>query len=293
MATTGLIVIEHFRRAYPLKEEDYLTPSRGSVKQSSGKRATNIARRFAPNARHLGTETGRTSRATPKAATRLADALNELQLNDASEELRARLADVMQQWLVDHPLNDYWSRQRLEPNISLAQTMATTIGELLSKAIERGGTAPGAVAQHLVGAKLVLRFGEESVPNHNYAAADTVTGRAGDFQIGDTIFHVTMAPGQLVIEKCQENLKDGFRAILLVPNERTDAARQLAALQGVEDHVEVLAIETFVGQNVEELSKFEAGELRVQLKLLLETYNKRVNEVEPDKSLQFEIPANL
>ena len=102
-----------------------------------------------------------------------------------------------------------------------------------------------------------------------------------------------MAPGQLVIEKCQENLKNGFRVILLVPNERTDAARQLAAIQGLEENVEVFAIETFVGQNVEELSKFEAGELSVQLRLLLETYNNRVNEVEPDKSLQFEIPANL
>ena len=53
------------------------------------------------------------------------------------------------------------------------------------------------------------------------------------------------------------------------------------------------SIESFVAQNVEELSVFSKGKLTTGLRRLLETYNRRVEQVESDKSMLVEIPRNL
>jgi hypothetical protein len=52
-------------------------------------------------------------------------------------------------------------------------------------------------------------------------------------------------------------------------------------------------IETFVATNVEELSEFDSSKAAVELAQLLTIYNRRVDEVEFDKSLMVEIPQNL
>lgn len=53
------------------------------------------------------------------------------------------------------------------------------------------------------------------------------------------------------------------------------------------------SIETFVSQNLDELSVFKKDELMSGLRRLLETYNERVDAVETDKSLMIDIPKNL
>lgn len=57
--------------------------------------------------------------------------------------------------------------------------------------------------------------------------------------------------------------------------------------------IAVEAIESFVGQNIEELSEFATNRLANGLRCLLETYNLRVNEVETDKSMLVDMPLNL
>lgn len=57
--------------------------------------------------------------------------------------------------------------------------------------------------------------------------------------------------------------------------------------------VAVESIESFVGQNVEELSVFTKNGLVDGIGRLLQTYNRRVQEVEADKSMLIEIPRNL
>lgn len=66
---------------------------------------------------------------------------------------------------------------------------------MLAEARQTGKEGPA--AQHLVGAKLALRFPDMKVSNASYSTADDQSGRLGDFQIGDTSFHVLEAKGQL------------------------------------------------------------------------------------------------
>ena len=53
------------------------------------------------------------------------------------------------------------------------------------------------------------------------------------------------------------------------------------------------SIESFVSQNVEELSDFAGGNVSRNLRTLLAMYNMRVAEVETDLSLQIRIPSVL
>jgi len=149
------------------------------------------------------------------------------------------------------------------------------------------------VAQYLVGAKLECRFPDATVDNLSYSTADQQLGRSGDFLVGDTAFHVTVSPNPGHLERCQTNLRQGHRAFLLVPYSRLEGTRQNVSGTSLNERVSVEAIESFVSQNLEELAHFSSNERREHLRLLLETYNRRVDAVENDKSILVEIPENL
>lgn len=144
----------------------------------------------------------------------------------------------------------------------------------------------------MVGSKLELRFPDIEIRNESYSTADDQLGRPGDFQIGDTVFHITVAPMHALYEKCRSNIDEGFRVYLLVPDRCLIGARQNveATMQG---QVAVESIESFVGHNVEELSVFSKSKLIDGFGRLLQAYNRRVSEVEADKSMLIEIPRNL
>ena len=96
-----------------------------------------------------------------------------------------------------------------------------------------------------------------------------------------------------VLDKCKENLRNGYRSILLVLDSRLQAARQMAEAIDVQDRVGILAVESFVGQNIEELGEFGKGGLAEGFRKLLEKYNERGKNVEADRSLLIRLPANL
>lgn len=150
----------------------------------------------------------------------------------------------------------------------------------------------GYVAQHLVGAKLQLRFPNVEVSNESASTADRPTNRSGDFTIGNTVFHVTVSPMEGVYKKCQENLKEGLKVYLIVPDAKLAAARQLGE-QYCNGQIAVESLESFISQNIEEISVFAAENLKHSLVSLVKIYNERVNAVEVDKSLMIELPSNL
>jgi hypothetical protein len=141
----------------------------------------------------------------------------------------------------------------------------------------------GYVAQHLVGAKLQARFPDLEISNESASTADKPTNRQGDFTIGDTIFHVTVSPMPAVFEKCQTNLAEGLKVYLLVPDAKLAWARQMAE-NFCNGYIAVESIESFVSQNIEEISRFENKFLKNNFVTLIKTYNQRVNAVEIDKS---------
>ena len=110
--------------------------------------------------------------------------------------------------------------------------------------------------------------------------------------IGDTVFHVTVAPSPGVFLKCQENFADGLKVYLIIPDSRLFGARQMAESYGG-GQIAIESLESFISQNIDELSAFRADRLKTNFIDFIHLYNKRVNEAEVDKSLMIELPSNL
>jgi len=291
-ANAALLVIEKFRDLFPLTRDRYASRGGTNVAGMSGAQGRRIIQRHFPEARSIGTEAGRTSRGTLPSAERLAERLNAVEgIHHLTPEERGALADKMQAWIVEAVIKPYQQRLKLEPDLDPRLTSVTNVAAILDAARARNQT--GAVAQHLVGAKLALRFQDQAIWNYSYSTADLQLNRPGDFKLGDTVFHVTVTPSQQLFQKCASNLQQHFRVVVLVPADRVAAGVQLAELAGIAARVSVSAIETFVGTNVEEIAEFDQGRIAADLRRLLEKYNERVVAVEPDRSLLIEIPRNL
>ena len=282
----GLAVLERMLSTFPLERGDYVTP--GNQVRTGGPLIQSILSRNGEN-RRFTAEGGRTTRGTVPAAEGLVARLNQIEpLTALSDEERGQVIGQLQVWLVER-VQDYFGRQRIEVEVNLNKPSPLIVADIL----EAAGSKAGAVAQHLVGAKLAVRFPDLDIENFSYTTADQQLGRPGDFVVADTAFHVTVSPMPPVFEKCKENLRNGFRPLLLVPELRIQAARQMAETAGALDSIGIVAIESFVGQNIEELGGFGRLDLANRFRELLEKYNERVGDVEVDRSLLIGLPANL
>lgn len=95
-----------------------------------------------------------------------------------------------------------------------------------------------------------------------------------------------------VFEKCQDNLSQGLKVYLLVTDSKLAAARQLGD-QFCSGQIAVESLESFLSQNIEEISAFNVKYLKSKITRLIQLYNERVDAVEIDKSLMIELPSNL
>lgn len=286
----GLHMTEKLRRKFPFAVEDYRTP-KGQVRGLGGKPVLKILRRHGVD-RPLGTEVGRTTRGTLPAVEDLLARWDGIPGTDRlTDEERGRIADALQAWLIER-VKEYFARQRLTFDANPRQPASRTIRAILDAAAERGRGPAGAVAQHLVGAKLARRYPHLSIPNHPATASDASTGRLGDFELGDTVFHVSVQPMPSLFEKLRAVRVRGMRSLVLVRENRVAATQQMAEMEGVPD-AQIEPIERFVGQNLEEMAHFHHQKLAGEMVRLLETYNARVAQVEADQSLQIEVPQGL
>jgi Domain of unknown function (DUF4928) len=191
-------------------------------------------------------------------------------------------------------LRDFFKHERIKFDYSPNRPIRSVIVDILNAAKVRG--QDGYVAQHLVGAKLAIRFRHLpniEVSNYPGSASDDQAGRAGDFEIGDAAFHVTVAPSEATIRRCQQNVANGLASVLIVPDAKLAMARGLAEQAGLLSDISVEALESFVGQNISELGAFDRDGLKREFALLLQVYNERVEAVESDKSLKIEVPGPL
>lgn len=284
----GLAVLELMRDKFPLDRSDYIT-EKNQVK-TSGPLIKSILGRYG-EFRIYAKEGARTTRGTVPAAVAFVGKFNLIdEIRQLADPDRRKLIDDIQRWLADKA-REYFNRKTIDLEIKLDKPGAQIIGDIIAKARDRQQMGP--VAQHLVGAKLALRYPELNVENYSFTTADQQTGRSGDFLVGDTVFHVTVAPAQAVIDKCAENIRHGYRAILLVLESKLVLARSYAENAGLLEKIGIHAIEEFVGQNVEEISEFKKARLAEELRRLFELYNERVAQAETDLSLLIEIPENL
>ncbi|MCY3891831.1 MAG: DUF4928 family protein [Acidimicrobiaceae bacterium] len=292
--TVGLIMCEHMLERFPLEESKWFTGTQVSL--LGGSRINKILARH-DEARTLASEGGRTSRGSQELARGFQAAVNESSAADAlsaaSQQTRTDVVNSLLAAMVARIRTDFFDRQRLRIEYRSHEPTSAVISQLLEAASRRGGNASGAVAQHVVGAALCLHFPNMEIDNHSYTTADEQTGRVGDFIVGSAALHVTTAPGEALMHKCEANLARDLRPIVLTLRERVAAAEGLAGNFSIADLISVRDVGEFVSDAVDISARFVRSEMAARLRELLDTYNVRVAATEPDPSLQVEIPDNL
>lgn len=284
----GLVILENLRDNFDLTIEAHKATGSDQLRNATRPNVQRILARFGEE-RILLKEGGRTNRGLMRNLQPLLKALSDAGMGLLAAETREVELGNMQSFLADKT-RDIFNAEKISFDYRQDMTSREIVGMILESARKHRKT--GEVAEYLVGSKLALRFLNYEIRNSAASAADDQTDEQGDFQINDCVFHVTVSPNRGPYDKCQHNLANGLRVFLLVPDEMLAGARQNADLE-TNGRVSVESIESFVSQNIEELSDFAGDKVSQNIKLLLEKYNERVAEVETDLSLQIRIPAAL
>lgn len=220
--------------------------------------------------REFSIEGGRTNRGLAGDIENLLNALKLAELHSLPANTRNDVIVEIQKFLVGK-VAEYFSRKRVKFAYSTANTAWQSVHGILEAARKVGKEGP--VAQYLVGAKLALRFPEFNIRNDISSAQDEVSGSPGDFLVNDTVFHVTVAPNPGHFDKCKQNLSDSYSVYLLVPDRVLSKTIGTAEVL-LSGQATTLSIESFVAQNLEELSSFSRGELVTGFRRFLEKYNE-------------------
>jgi len=267
--------------------DSHRAEGKSQIKGASGSAVSAMLGKFGETRPFLK-EGGRTNRGGPGDIGMMLSTLRKTGLEKLEQYEREEILDNLQGYLVDR-VKEYHNRERLKVFYNPFKSAYQSIQDLLSLARETGKEGP--VAQYLVGAKLQLRFSSIQVRNDSYSAADDQIDSPGDFYLGDTAFHVTVAPMQGVYEKCRKNIEERLRVFILVPDRLVIGSKQ--NVENIHGPITVQAIESFVGQNLEELAEFSTDRLTDGFVCLIKKYNERVDAVETDKSMLIEMPRNL
>lgn len=285
----ALIVLDRLREGCDLRLDAHLAPGGAQIAGMSLPALRRILERFGER-REFPSEGGRTNRGNNTPIANMLAALGRGGLETMEAQARGAAIDEMQRFLVT-TLDAYYRLERIRFDFDARRPVRVLINDILLKARDRGQA--GAVAQHLVGAKLAIRFPEKTIGNFPYSAADEQGGRSGDFQVGNTAFHVTVSPTCGHAERCSRNLRAGLAVFLIVPDSEVGRGRLRVEDEGLTGRVAVESLESFVGQNVSEIAEFSPDRLSHTLGDMLREYNRRVSSVETDGSLLIAVPGAL
>lgn len=284
----ALVVTQHARGllGLPLDPEMLITEGGGQV-LGLGKGPVQAVLGRHGIGRTLASEGGRTSRGSLNNMRAYVALLNELH-----EQGPLDLDAVEDFWIAR--VREFFAAKPFKLRLDASRGLKAVFGDLLRQAEERQKTAPGvhyagALMQHLVGAKLEGLLGPGRLAHNSYSTADAPTGRAGDFLAGDVAVHVTTAPGEALIQKCQANLDAGLKPLIITGKRGLPVAEGLAGNAELGERVDVLEIEQCLAANLYELGGFAAGGWRAALEGLVERYNQIVEDVETDPGLKIEL----
>jgi len=225
---------------------------------------------------------------TPPATT-LAERL-EKRAGRLTTQQAVQLVEAFESWLIDQT----WARaarKKLAVEIDLTKPGPVIVEDILRAAYQKKTGGP--VAQHLVGAKLARRFPGKKIENYPATAPDDQLKPEAHFLVENAAFHVSVAPTSEHLQRCAENLVQGRQPYMIVPAAQVAKARAFAEDKKIEGKVAIVAIETFVGQNIDEMGGFHRGKVKLEMAAMLNEYNRRVAEVETDQSIQISIPKHL
>lgn len=285
----GLIVSQMVAEGLPIRDDQLFSNGKSQVRGLSGSSIAKILEQHG-EARLFTREGGRTSRGTVHLADSYRTVLNNVQPQVTGGEDAVKLAFALEEFFTDCVRKDYFDKQRISVDLQPTKPVSVIVEDILRAASERSDKPTGAVLQHLVGAKLQLRFPGEDIGLDQANAADLQTDREGDFQVGTTAFHVTVAPMEKLIHRCNENKKAGYRPVILTLDRKVQAAKQMADNAGIAEDISVQSAEVFIGTNIEEIAIYDGDKIREGIANLISAYNDRISAVEVDKSLMIELP---
>ena len=285
----GLVVSQMLADGLPITDDRLYSRQNSQVRGLSGSTIAKILERHGAT-RLFTREGGRTSRGTLRLAESIRDVLNGVPVASNIDVDLLSTSLSLEEYFVSCVRADYFDKQRLSVELEAKKPVSFIISDILAAAAVRSDKPTGAVLQHLVGAKLQLRFPEEEIGLDQANAADLQTDREGDFQVGTTAFHVTVSPMEKLVTRCIENKTAGFRPVILTLESRVQAARQMADNVGMSEFISVQSAEQFIGNNIEEISIYDGDKIREGVARLIRTYNERIDAVEVDKSLMIEEP---
>lgn len=271
-------------KTFPLDQADFLTARGGQVAGLGGPAVKRILGDHGVE-RILSTEGGRTSRGNMERMVAYLAVLNAIHARDALD------LDEVEKYWVGRTLA-YFDAQPFTFKLDPAKSLRACVRDLLAQAVERqrevrGTMYAGAVMQHLVGAKLDY-VTKGALEHHGFAVADAPSNRSGDFLIGDVAIHVTTAPGEALIRKCQANLSTGLRPLIITTDDGVGGAKALSKQAGVDERLDVIEIEQFIATNVYEWSAFDRDARPLAVRDIIDRYNRIVAECESDPSLRIE-----
>ncbi|MBS9437540.1 DUF4928 domain-containing protein [Photorhabdus noenieputensis] len=285
----GLVVSRMIADGFPVDDGRLYSEGRSQVRGLSGNTIAKILEQHGET-RLFTREGGRTSRGTIHLAVSFRDAMNGINRSSGATLDTNHLSLLLEDFFTNCVRIDYFDKQRITVDIETTKPVSSIISDILDAAAERSDKPTGVVLQHLIGAKLQLRFPEIKIGLDRANAADMQTDREGDFQVGTTAFHVTTAPMEKLVSRCVENKRAGYRPVILTLESKVLAARQMAENVGMSDQISVQAAEVFIGTNIEEIAIYESDRIRKGVAHLIRTYNERISNIEIDKSLMIDEP---
>lgn len=285
--SVALVVTQHAKTmGFPLIPETLITEGGGQV-LGLGKGAVQSILKRHGIVRVLAAEGGRTSRGSLGNMREYVVFLNGL-----SRKARVDIEAIEAFWI--DRVHEFFAGKPFKIKLDASRSLRMVVRDVVGQAEDRQKTMrgvhyAGAVLQHLVGAKLDCALGKGHLLHNSFSTADAPRERAGDFFLGDVAIHVTTSPGEAVIERCRENLNDGYRPILVTIQRGLNVAEGLAANIGLSDRIDIFEVEQFVALNLYELAKFAAEGRKTAVTDLVSRYNEIVGEFETDPSLKIEL----
>ena len=223
----------------------------------------------------------------PRAARHLAGVLESI---SAPDDVSGSLVASLREFLV-HRWPELCAVSKVVFQYDNGCTIQANLHELLTQACVVKKEGP--VAHYLVGAQLQLRFPATCIKNTKYIAPEGRYGEMGDYLMGNTVFHVCMAPRLSYIAAVLQSVRQDQAAYLLVPDNKLAVMRGILEMEHLGDCVAAEAIDSFIGLSLGLLSEFDTDSCERTFAELLAEYNRRVLEVETDGSLLIEIPGAI
>lgn len=281
-----LLVLTHnaASRKFPLNVADFVTSSGGQVAGASGAAANKILADHGVAVR-LSSEGGRTNRGSIGLMQSYIQCLNNIHsrgLLDIGGALKHWVART-EAFLAEAPFKAKLNDQQL--------SIRALVNDLLAQAQTKqkarpGATYTGTLMQHLTAAKLRRLLKDKAPKPHGASDADSSRKTDGDFEINDSVLHVTAAPAVALLEKCGGNLSAGKRPIIITLSKSVQHAQALAEENGIESRIEFWSFDQFISTNAHEWGGFHARDVKAEARDLLKAYNDIIDEVGEEPSLK-------